>query len=69
MDFKTMTVAILAVVMLGMVMTAPVACTVHRQRVIQEAITSGGDPIAVKCAIESENTGSTVCAIKASQGH
>jgi uncharacterized protein (UPF0333 family) len=68
MDYKTMSVSILGILALLTIAVSPVACTMHRQRVIQESIQAGGDPIAIKCAIETENTASALCVVKAAQG-
>lgn len=68
MDGKTMVVAIVAVALLAALVGSPVACTMHRQRLIAEAIKNGADPISAKCAIEStEDSGrsSLLCITKA----
>lgn len=49
----------------------PAGCTMHRQRLIAEAIEKGADPIAVKCAIEGEADStrqSSMCLAKALEG-
>lgn len=44
-------IAALATVCAALVLMSPVACTVHRDRAIADAIKNGVDPIAARCAI------------------
>lgn len=50
-----------------MVVASPVACTIHRNALMAEAIQSGVDPIAVKCAMESDMGPNAMCIAKAMQ--
>ena len=60
--FTTMFCALLAAI----VVVTPVGCTMNRHNQIAEAIKAGGDPIAVKCAIESDNQNNAMCIVAAS---
>ncbi|WP_415798547.1 hypothetical protein [Comamonas aquatilis] len=53
--------------LLAAVVASPVACTMNRQALIIEAVKGGADPIAVRCAIESDMGQSAVCIAKALQ--
>lgn len=64
---KDAVITIAGFVLLAAVLLSPAACTMHRQVLIADAIAKGGDPIAVKCAIESENSQSPLCMAKAMQ--
>ena len=54
-------VSILAIVLTATVLLSPVACTMNRHRVIAAAIKAGADPIAAKCAIETDIERSALC--------
>jgi hypothetical protein len=74
MDAKTMLVSIVAVLALLTLCLSPVACTMHRQRIIENAIATNpnADPIALKCAIEGTSgstNGDMMCIMKAAQPH
>lgn len=58
----------LAIILAAVVLASPVACTIHRQRVIGDAAEKGSDPIAMKCALETENSVSPMCILKAAGG-
>ena len=58
---------ILAIVAVAVVLLSPVACTMHRQRTIANAVEAGADPIAMRCALEGEGT-NPMCIIAASKG-
>lgn len=67
MNIKTSTFASAVIVALALI-SGPVACTMHRQHLIAEAIKNGNDPIATRCALDGEtNSGqpSSVCLAKA----
>lgn len=68
MDTRSLILYIVAAALTAAVLTSPVACTVHRQRIIAAAIKDGADPIAAKCAIEGETQHSTLCALAALKG-
>ncbi|MDH1477484.1 hypothetical protein N5F13_23580 [Comamonas thiooxydans] len=53
--------------LLAMVVVSPVACTMNRHALMVEAIQSGVDPIAVKCAMESDMGSNAMCIAKAMQ--
>jgi hypothetical protein len=65
MDAKTMTVWIVGLGLLAMVLLSPAACTMNRQRMVAEAIRSGADPTAAKCAIEADSGHSPACVLVA----
>ena len=47
---------------------SPVACTMHRQQLVADAIASGVDPISARCGIEGpmhDPKADTACIIKA----
>ena len=58
MDIKSMVCIIVGILVLGAVLLSPAACTMNRHRIVSEAIKSGIDPVAAKCAIEAD-TGHT----------
>ncbi len=41
------------------------ACTANRQHLVAEAIKSGVDPTAAKCAIEADQSSLPACVLKA----
>ena len=47
-------VMIFAIAMFMALLGSPVACTIHRQQVIAEAIKNGADPLEVQCAIDGD---------------
>ncbi|OAD82090.1 hypothetical protein ATN89_21585 [Comamonas thiooxydans] len=53
--------------LLAAVVASPVACTMNRHALIIEAVKGGADPIAVRCAIESDTGQSAMCIAKALQ--
>jgi hypothetical protein len=60
------TLLALVAVLVAAVLTGPVACTMNRQGLIADAIKGGSDPIATKCAIESDGGAtSAMCLAKA----
>lgn len=46
------TITITAMLLTFALAASPVACTMHRQQLVADAIASGVDPIAVRCGIE-----------------
>ena len=63
-DIKIILTIVIGVII---VIAFPVGCTMHRQQLIANAVEKGGDPIAVRCAIEGDfdNTRqSSICLIK-----
>ena len=58
-------VAVLAIVLCAAVLMSPVACTIHRQRIIAQAIKDGADPTAAKCALEADSGTMPTCVIAA----
>lgn len=64
---KDATVNIAGFMLLTAVVTSPVACTMNRHALMAEAIRSGVDPIAVKCAMESDMGSNAMCIAKAMQ--
>jgi hypothetical protein len=48
------------------VIASPVACTIHGQIVLANAVKNGADPIAMQCAL-SVQPSTTVCIAKAMQ--
>jgi hypothetical protein len=54
MDGKKTGLWALAAVLIAALLAGPVACTMHRQRLVAEAIKNGADPLAAKCAIEGD---------------
>jgi hypothetical protein len=65
MDTRSMVVAIAAILAGLVVLLGPVACTMRRHAVIAEAIKAGSDPIATRCAMESDVLHTPVCVIAA----
>lgn len=53
--------------LLAAVVASPVACTMNRHALIADAVRGGADPIAVRCAIESDMGQSAMCIAKALQ--
>jgi len=58
---------ILAMVIAGLVLLSPVACTMRQNELVAEAIKNGADPIAAKCAL-IDDWRSTVCIAYAGRG-
>lgn len=54
--------------LIAAVVASPVACTMSRHEKITRAIEAGADPLAAKCAIESENGSSALCMAVAVNG-
>lgn len=54
---------IFVALLIAVVLASPVACTMHRQRLIAEAIKAGADPLAAKCAIEGDSGDSRTSAL------
>lgn len=48
-------ITITALLLTFMLAASPVACTMHRQQLVADAIASGVDPIAARCGIEGPN--------------
>ena len=65
MNNREMIVWIVALALIAGVLFSPIACTMNRQMIVGDAIKAGSDPIAVKCAIESENSTTPLCIVKA----
>ena len=63
METKSMILWICVAMLVAALLASPVACTMHRQRLIAEAIKGGADPIAAKCAIEGDNGDSRTSAL------
>ena len=63
MDAKSTITAVVAMCLVALLILAPVACSVNRQSIIAEAIKNGGDPIAIKCALDIDT--SSICLVKA----
>lgn len=64
---KDAIVSIAGYVLLAAGITSPVACTMNRHVLIADAVQSGADPIAVRCALESSVDQSAMCIAKALQ--
>lgn len=67
MDIKESLVAALALVLLAVVLCTPAACTANRHNQISAAIQAGADPLEAKCAIEGDNSQSTICVLTAAR--
>lgn len=65
MDGKELTAWIFGSLMAAVIVTAPVACTVNRHKVVAEAIKGGADPTEAKCAIEADTGQTPACIIAA----
>ena len=68
MNTREAVVTAFGLLLLALVLASPVACTMNRQRVVAEAIKNGGDPIAVKCAIEADVDHAPMCVAAAMRG-
>lgn len=68
MDWKDFVVWLVGIAAGTAVLLSPAACTMERQRRVMEAIQGGADPIAAKCAIESDLTYTPACVIAAGRG-
>jgi hypothetical protein len=55
--------ACLAMVLLFLFALSPVACQVHRDHAIAEALKAGADPIGVRCALADSSAATPYCAI------
>lgn len=55
----------IAIILGCLVLLSPIACTMHQDRVLLEAVKSGADPVAIKCAMSGGGTGSICPFIKA----
>ena len=65
---RTAIVVGIAILSTLILLCSPAACTMHKQKLISDAIASGKDPIAVRCALEFEgSTPSSMCIVKAAQ--
>lgn len=60
-------VTVIGFSLLATVAMSPVACTINRHNRIAEAIKAGGDPQAVRCAIEAESGINADCLLIASK--
>lgn len=58
---------VVGLILLAVVVGSPVACTMNRQALMAKAIQGGVDPIAVKCAMESDMGSNAMCIAKAMQ--
>ncbi|WP_054075002.1 MULTISPECIES: hypothetical protein [Comamonas] len=67
MNKKDFVVTVCGWSLLAMVAVSPVACTMNRHALIADAVKGGADPIAVRCAIESDMGQSAMCIAKALQ--
>lgn len=67
MSYKEMTLWIVGLLLLAAVLLSPAACTMNRHRLIAKAIEGGADPIATKCAIESESGYDPQCIVSATK--
>lgn len=67
MDTREMIVAIVAILAGTAVLLSPAACTINRHILVAEAIKAGGDPQAVRCAIEAEAGISVDCILIANK--
>lgn len=68
MDTRTTAVWITAIAALLTLLLSPVACTMHRNRMIAEIVKNGADPIEAKCALTATPSNSDtgrVCFTKA----
>lgn len=65
MNFKEMLIWVFVLVLCGGVLLSPVACTMHREALIAEAIKSGADPLLAMCAIDTHSTSRAECAAAA----
>jgi hypothetical protein len=65
MDRNEMTVCIVGLTLLCAFLMTPAACTMHRQRMVVEAIKAGADPTAAKCAIEADQGSVPACILSA----
>jgi len=54
METKELILCALAAVLIAALLASPVACTMHRQGLVADAIKGGSDPLAAKCAIEGD---------------
>lgn len=61
MNYREMTVNIVALLLGFALLSMPFACTMNRHRLIAEAIKNGADPIAAKCAIEGDTSMTPQC--------
>lgn len=68
MTNKAMVVWLVGILMGGTVLLSPVACTIQRQTTVAAAIKGGADPIAAKCAIESNTAYEPMCIMRAAGG-
>lgn len=48
-------IAITAMLLAFALAASPVACTMHRQQLVADAIASGVDPIAARCGIDGSS--------------
>lgn len=55
MKTKSVILWVCVAMLVTALLASPVACTMHRQRLIAEAIKGGADPLAAKCAIEGDS--------------
>lgn len=64
---KDVVMTLIICTLIGVVLTAPVQCSMHEDEVILKAVQAGADPLATKCAIISHMDWN-VCAILAARG-
>ena len=63
MDTRSLILWAFVAGLIAALIATPVACTMHRQRLIAEAIKAGADPLAAKCAIEGDSGDSRTTAL------
>ena len=49
-------IATLAMLLVALVAVSPVACVVHQNEKVYQAIKAGADPISARCAFETNNS-------------
>ena len=67
MNTQEMLATCFGLVLFAAVLLSPAACTANRHNQIAKAIEAGAAPLEAKCAIESENNSSLVCALTATR--
>lgn len=55
MDRNKAVVMIIEAILIAVVVMSPVACTIHRQRIVQDSVNKGLNPMLVKCSLEDLN--------------
>ena len=67
MNCKEMAIWALGLMLLAGVAISPVACTMQRHALAADAIKSGADPIAARCALDAMNDRSPLCMTRAAR--